>query len=145
MFEKIGNTPSNVNESGVDRLMSIREVSELTGVPPHTLRFWEKEMPDILCPKRTSGGQRRYNSEMAQRALMIKRFADTKKYSLAAIRKHIRSSDGSIDTGIDPPDGVSMEHIVKGIVDEISDLLHERLASFLETEKTRNNRDGQSL
>ena len=144
MFEKVRKRPSDDGGNGNDRLMAIREVSALTGVPPHTLRFWEKEMPDILCPKRTAGGQRRYDSEMAERVMMIKRFSDEKKYSLAAIRKHIGSSHGIMDRRIDPSEGVYMEQIVKLIVDEISDLLHERLASFLETGRSRNNGNGQS-
>ncbi len=43
--------------------LTIKQVSHLTGIPTHTLRFWEKEFDGILVPLRTQGGQRRYNSE----------------------------------------------------------------------------------
>ncbi len=39
--------------------LTIKEVSELTSIPTHTLRFWEKEFDSILVPLRTPGGQRR--------------------------------------------------------------------------------------
>jgi len=35
--------------------MTIRQVSEATGIPSHTLRFWEKEFVGILEPARTEG------------------------------------------------------------------------------------------
>lgn len=42
------------------RSMSIQEVSDKTGLPKSTLRYWEKEFNGIISPGRTSGGQRRY-------------------------------------------------------------------------------------
>ncbi|RKY85531.1 MerR family transcriptional regulator, partial [candidate division KSB1 bacterium] len=42
-------------------MLSIGEVSKLTGISPYTLRYWEKEFNGILEPKRTKGGQRRYS------------------------------------------------------------------------------------
>ena len=38
---------------------SIREVSEITGVEAHVLRFWEKEFP-MLRPRRSRSGNRTY-------------------------------------------------------------------------------------
>jgi DNA-binding transcriptional MerR regulator len=43
-----------------DTKLSIREAGRITGVPEHTLRFWEKQLPGLLTPDRTPGGQRRY-------------------------------------------------------------------------------------
>lgn len=42
------------------RYMSIQEVSDRTGLPKSTLRYWEKEFNGIISPERTPGGQRRY-------------------------------------------------------------------------------------
>lgn len=41
---------------------SIGEVSEIIGVEPSTLRYWEKEFPQ-LHPKRTQRGRRQYTHE----------------------------------------------------------------------------------
>jgi DNA-binding transcriptional MerR regulator len=43
-----------------NQLFTILQVSERLKVPPHTLRFWEKELNGLLVPLRTHGGQRRY-------------------------------------------------------------------------------------
>jgi len=118
--------------NGSRRLMSIREVSTITGVPPHTLRFWEKEMPNILRPERTPGGQRRYDSEAMERVRMIKRLSDERRYSLAAIRDRLGSAQ---DIAEPPPDFAEhrqAKRAVDLIVDEIGSLLKERLFHLLE-------------
>jgi DNA-binding transcriptional MerR regulator len=46
-----------------NQLFTILQVSEKLRVPPHTLRFWEKELNGLLVPQRTHGGQRRYTSQ----------------------------------------------------------------------------------
>jgi DNA-binding transcriptional MerR regulator len=122
--------PSAGNES----FMSIREVSALTGVPPHTLRFWEKEMPHILCPARTRGGQRRYDSEMAERISTIKRLSDEKRYSLATIREYLAAKQKLSGSQIVPDNNIHAERAIQLIVDEIADVLKERLLSLLGTE-----------
>lgn len=45
------------------RYLTIKQVSQITGIPSCTLRFWEKEFEGILVPSRTNGRQRRYSSE----------------------------------------------------------------------------------
>jgi len=132
MRENIENDISkNVKPGGNGRLMSIREVSALTDVPPHTIRFWEKEMPNILCPERTSGGQRRYDREMAERIRMIKRLSDEKRYSLATIREYLGATEGFSRFQSDSQGNVRAEHAIQLIVDEITDVLKERLRNLL--------------
>ena len=46
-----------------NQLFTILQVSEKLRVPPHTLRFWEKELNGLLVPLRTQGGQRRYTPQ----------------------------------------------------------------------------------
>lgn len=43
------------------RKYTISEVSELTGIPQHVLRQWEKRYPD-LRPKRDGANRRTYNA-----------------------------------------------------------------------------------
>ena len=42
---------------------TIQEVSQLSDLTAHTLRFWEKELKGVIVPLRTKGGQRRYTKE----------------------------------------------------------------------------------
>jgi len=42
-----------------EEIFSIQQVSLTLNIPKATLRFWEKELNDIIVPLRTRGGQRR--------------------------------------------------------------------------------------
>ena len=67
--------------------LTIGEVSELTGVPIHTLRYWESEFGDYFSPLRTSGRQRRYDEQAVDRVLEIKSLLKEEKYSIAGARQ----------------------------------------------------------
>lgn len=67
--------------------LTIGEVSELTGVPIHTLRYWESEFDGYFSPLRTSGRQRRYDEEAVGRVLEIKTLLKEEKYSIAGARQ----------------------------------------------------------
>ena len=67
--------------------LTIGEVSELTGVPIHTLRYWESEFDGYFSPLRTSGRQRRYDEEAVDRVLEIKTLLKEEKYSIAGARQ----------------------------------------------------------
>jgi DNA-binding transcriptional MerR regulator len=67
--------------------LTIGEVSELTGVPIHTLRYWESEFDGYFSPLRTSGRQRRYDEESVGRVLEIKTLLKEEKYSIAGARQ----------------------------------------------------------
>jgi DNA-binding transcriptional MerR regulator len=67
--------------------LTIGEVSELTGVPIHTLRYWETEFNGYFSPLRTSGRQRRYNEDAVGRVQEIKTLLKEEKYSIAGARQ----------------------------------------------------------
>ncbi len=131
-----------LKEDGNDGFMSIRDVSALTGVPPHTLRFWEKEMPNILRPQRTSGGQRRYDSEMAERIKTIKRLSDEKRYSLATIRAYLSAGERLSQSRPSPGNNIHAERAIQLIIDEITDVLKEKLLSLLKVDASE---DGENI
>jgi len=67
--------------SGIKKLYySIREVSELTGVESHVLRFWEKEFSQ-LNPRRRSGN-RVYTERNIKVILAIKDLLYAQKYTI---------------------------------------------------------------
>ncbi|MDR2460253.1 MAG: MerR family transcriptional regulator [Deltaproteobacteria bacterium] len=67
--------------------LTIGEVSDLTGVPIHTLRYWETEFNGYFSPLRTSGRQRRYNENAVGRVQEIKTLLKEEKYSIAGARQ----------------------------------------------------------
>jgi DNA-binding transcriptional MerR regulator len=67
--------------------LTIGEVSELTNVPIHTLRYWESEFDGYFSPLRTSGRQRRYDEDAVSRVLEIKTLLKEEKYSIAGAKQ----------------------------------------------------------
>lgn len=76
-------------DAGRHRRFSINEVSRVTGVPAHTIRFWEKEFGTYLKPNRTVGGQRRYSSSDVDVVEQIKHYRYEQKYTVAGTIKEL--------------------------------------------------------
>lgn len=73
-----------------DRLFfRIGDVSELSGVEPYVLRFWENEIT-ALSPKKGSNGQRQYRRKDVETVLEIKRLLYDEGYTIAGARKALR-------------------------------------------------------
>jgi DNA-binding transcriptional MerR regulator len=66
----------------------IGEVSRITGVKPHVLRYWEKEFK--LRPKRFSGAQRRYSQEDLEMVLTIKKLLYEDRFTIAGAKKRMQ-------------------------------------------------------
>ena len=67
---------------GIKKLYySIREVSELTGIESHVLRFWEKEFSQ-LNPRRSRSGNRAYTERNIKVILAIKDLLYAQKYTI---------------------------------------------------------------
>jgi DNA-binding transcriptional MerR regulator len=66
--------------------LKVREVCELVGITPHTLRYWEKEFSEYLSPNRTSGGHRLYDDHNLRKLLQIKHFLKHKFYSTKGVK-----------------------------------------------------------
>ena len=75
--------------------LTIGEVSDLVGVPIHTIRYWEGEFNGYLRPERTNGRQRRYNEQSVQKILEIKSLLRKEKYSIAGARQVLDSRNGN--------------------------------------------------
>lgn len=69
---------------------SIQEASEHTGVPPYTIRYWEKEY-NLIRPEKDSRGKRRYRYADLELLKKIKELIYNKKYKAAGVKKKIKS------------------------------------------------------
>ncbi len=77
----------------------IREVSKKLEVPESTIRYWETEFPNIIRPKRTKGGQRRYHQTDLDQLRNIKKHLRIQGLSIAQTRK-IFNEDGNDNENI---------------------------------------------
>ena len=67
----------------------IGEVSEIVGVRPHVLRYWEEEF-GILKPMKTRGAHRQYRRRDVELALVIKKLLHEDGFTVAGARKKLR-------------------------------------------------------
>ena len=68
-------------------LISIRDAARIIGVPPHTIRYWEKEFCDYLVAPRTMGKQRRYGDLQIHKLRMIFKMLKEDGYSIAGAKR----------------------------------------------------------
>ena len=79
--------------SGIRKLYySIREVSEMTGLKPHVLRYWESEF-DQLHPKKNRAGNRAYTERDIEVVKKIQALLRDEKYTLEGARQVLDRED----------------------------------------------------
>jgi DNA-binding transcriptional MerR regulator len=65
----------------------IGEVSRITGVKPHVLRYWEQEFK--LRPEKFGGTQRRYRREDLETILTIKKLLYEERFTITGAKKRL--------------------------------------------------------
>jgi DNA-binding transcriptional MerR regulator len=68
----------------------IGEVSELLGVEPYVLRYWESEFP-VLSPKKSGTGHRLYRRKDVELLLRIKHLLRDKRYTIEGARQSLHA------------------------------------------------------
>ncbi len=71
----------------------IGEVSRLTGIKAHVLRYWESEFPTLNPPKNRAD-QRVYRKKDIETVLLIKTLLYDENYTISGARKKIREMRG---------------------------------------------------
>jgi DNA-binding transcriptional MerR regulator len=69
----------------------IGEVSEIVGVEPYVLRYWETEF-DILKPSKAPSKHRLYKKRDVELLLEIKRLLYTEGFTIEGARKRLKES-----------------------------------------------------
>src|SRR5437667_4840247 len=73
----------------------IGEVSELLGVEPYVLRYWESEFP-VLSPKKSGTGHRLYRRKDVELLLRIKHLLYEKRFTIDGARQFLIAEAKSI-------------------------------------------------
>ena len=68
----------------------IGEVSELLGVEPYVLRYWETEFPQ-LTPKKSGSGHRLFRRKDVELLLRIKHLLYEKRYTIEGARQTLQA------------------------------------------------------
>ncbi len=76
---------------------SIKEVSDMLGVTPSMLRFWEKEIPQIK-PKTTGNNVRQYTQANIEDIKTVYNLVKVRGFKLAAAKRILRENKCGADT-----------------------------------------------
>ena len=70
----------------------IGEVSQIVGVQPHVLRYWETEFRTIR-PQKSHKGQRVYSRKDVEKLLKVKDLLKTQGFTIAGAKKKLREPE----------------------------------------------------
>ncbi|MCK4390236.1 MAG: MerR family transcriptional regulator [Desulfobacterales bacterium] len=71
------------------RYFRIGEVSDIIGIEPYVLRYWETEFPRI-SPARSRSGQRLYRKRDIETILEIKDLLYEKRFTIAGAKQYLK-------------------------------------------------------
>ncbi len=93
LIQKNDQGPGETDISLLDGMLTIQQVSKLTGLNKTTLRYLERKFKDLLNPKRTEKRQRQYSIEDVKIIRTIKRLQDEEYLTFKGI--YLRLKDRS--------------------------------------------------
>ena len=110
--------PSNNNELPTiptKCYFSIGEVSELCGVKPHVLRYWEQEFSEIKPVKRR-GNRRYYQRHDVLIIRQIRSLLYEQGYTISGAKAHLLGADAKNDSTI-------TKQLINQMIDELEEVL----------------------
>ncbi len=94
---------------------SIGEVSELCGVKPHVLRYWEQEFTEINPVKRR-GNRRYYQRHDVLIIRKIRSLLYEQGYTISGAKAHLSSNNAKSDSSI-------TKQLIHQMIGELEDIL----------------------
>jgi len=115
----------------------IGEASEVAGVEPYVLRYWESEFP-ALQPRKTKSGQRIYTKKDLDLILFIRRLLYEERYTIDGVRRKLAGLTSEREqTDVPPVVQTAANMIEKKEVlhhsdaDQVLQMVKERLRNIL--------------
>jgi DNA-binding transcriptional MerR regulator len=71
-------------------MLTIDQISQLTGVGKSTLRYWEKSFDNFLKPGRTHSNRREYTLEDLDRVKVIKQLLEQEHLTAYGVRQRLQ-------------------------------------------------------
>jgi DNA-binding transcriptional MerR regulator len=84
-----------MHELGKNILLSIDQVSRLTGVKKSTLRYWEKTFYEYLHPTRTFSKRREYSIEEVKTIETIKKLLEEEHLTNTGVKMRLKGMNGN--------------------------------------------------
>jgi DNA-binding transcriptional MerR regulator len=107
----------------------ISEVSELVGVKPHVLRYWESQF-SMLRPRKNRAGNRMYRPDEVRMLLRIKELLYERRFTIAGARRRLlderKETDPQVELGFADAERKLVLHEVKSELQQLARRLKER-------------------
>jgi DNA-binding transcriptional MerR regulator len=116
------------SESESKLYRSISEASELVGVKPHVLRYWETQF-SMLRPKKNRAGNRMYRPDEVKMLMRIKELLYQRRFTIAGARRRLleeRKETPQVEIGFRDADRKLLLHEVKSELKQLLGRLRER-------------------
>ena len=108
---------------------SISEVSEMVGVKPHVLRYWETQF-SMLRPRKNRAGNRMYRPEEIQLLMQIRELLYQRRFTIAGAKRRLldqrKESVPQVELGFDDASRKLTLHEVKTELRRLMERLRER-------------------
>ena len=102
---------------------SISEVSKMTDLKQHVLRYWESEFP-TLRPKKNRAGNRVYQQKDIKMIFLIKHLLYNEKYTIEGARQKLRKSTDLINQHMELSiDEMKLRDLLYQVKRELEELL----------------------
>jgi len=75
---------------------TISEVAQYLDLNPSLLRFWEKEFPDIIKPKKNRNGKRMYTAHDIEAIRQIQHLTKEKGFTLSGAKASLKSDKKAV-------------------------------------------------
>lgn len=102
------------------RYYKISEVSEMTGLPMSTLRFWENYFP-MITPRRNDRGTRFYTPRDVEAIRMVAYLVKDKGMKLEAAREELKRNREGVSKKFETIERLKK---VRSVLQDIIDSLH---------------------
>jgi DNA-binding transcriptional MerR regulator len=100
----------------------IGEVSQLVGVEPYVLRYWESEFPG-LSPKKSNTGQRMFRRKDVEMLLSIKQLLYDKKFTIEGARKALKAPEAPVRPSVSQEELFPVPDPLPEIRQQLADIL----------------------
>ncbi len=97
----------------------IGEVSQIVGVEPHVLRYWETEFRSIR-PQKSRKGQRIYSRRDVDKLLKVRDLLYTHGFTIAGARRRLR--EGGVDPEGAPSEALRAQAVVEVATEAVAAL-----------------------
>lgn len=104
------------------RYFTIGEVSDLCGVKPHVLRYWEQEFPH-LKPVKRRGNRRYYQRHDVQLIRQIRHLLYEQGFTIGGARQQLDDEKSAAENLTVAPAGQYNSAVINELIDDLEELL----------------------